>query len=258
VGWLRRSRSATWVDPEPHGKAIFIRDGSADAHDADSAVRFRVTEPRSDTRASAATIVESLGPSGSDATQLRMAVAGLGLPDEFPADAMAEAEAFGDVQPDAELTGARPTVQRWDLRDRLHVTIDGEDARDFDDAVSAQPEGGGYRVWVSIADVASYVRPSTALDRDARLRGTSVYLPGKVLPMLPERLSNDLCSLQPGAPRRALTCEMLVDGYGVRGDIRVYPSLICSAARLTYVQVQRLIDGDGGAVPGHAAAVVRH
>lgn len=258
VGWLRRSRSATWVDPEPHGKAIFIHDGSADAHDADSAVRFRVTEPRTELRASTGTIVECLGPSDSDATRLRMAVAGLGLPDEFPADALAEAEAFGEVQPDAEMTGAKLTVERRDLRDRLHVTIDGEDARDFDDAVAAQPEGDCYRIWISIADVASYVQASTALDREARLRGTSVYPPANVLPMLPERLSNGLCSLQPGVPRRTLTCEMLVDTNGVRSNIRLYPSLICSAARLTYVQVQRLIDGARGAVPGTAASVVGH
>ena len=259
VGWLRRFGAAIWVDPEPHGKALFIRDGSADSCDVDSAVRFRVTGARTQLRASTATIVECLGPGDSDATRLKMAVAGLGLPDEFPADVLAQAEAFGDVQPDAELSGAElADIERRDLRDRIHVTIDGEDARDFDDAVAAQPEGEGYRLWISIADVASYVPARTALDEEARLRGTSVYLPAKVLPMLPERLSNGLCSLQPGVPRLAITCEMLVDGSGVRSDVRVYPSLIRSAARLTYVQVQRLIDGDGRAVPGQPASVVRH
>ena len=258
VGWLRRSGSAIWVDPEPRGKAIFIHDGSADTFDTGIAVRFRVTQPRTDIQASAASIVECLGPADSDATRLKMVVAGLGLPDEFPADTLAEADAFGDVEPEAELADAEITLKRRDLRAQIHVTIDGEDARDFDDAVSAQPEGEGYRIWVSIADVASYVQARTTLDREARLRGTSVYLPGKVLPMLPEKLSNGLCSLQPGVPRRAITCEMVIDRHGARSDIRVYPSLIRSAARLTYVQVQRLIDGDEGAVPGQPASVGRH
>jgi ribonuclease R len=262
VGWLRRLKSATWVDPEPRGKAVFIHDGSADAYDVDCAVRFRLTQPKTGVQASAATIVECLGPADSDATRMKMAIAGLGLPHEFPADTLAQAEAFGDVQPDAELKGSQiapdVTAQRRDLRAQVHVTIDGEDARDFDDAVSAQPEGAGYRIWISIADVASYVQAGTPLDREARLRGTSVYLPGTVLPMLPEKLSNGLCSLQPGVPRRTITCEMLIDRHGARSDISVYPSLIRSAARLTYVQVQRLIDGDEGAVPGQPATVVGH
>ena len=254
VGWLRRHRSATWVEPEPHGSPLFIRDGSADDIEADGAVRFRISRARTAIRSAEATVVEFLGDSDSDAVRLRMGVANLGLPDEFPEDALAQAEEFEVVDADAALADG----ERRDLRDEAHVTIDGEDARDFDDAVSARPEGECFRVWISIADVASYVQPSTALDREARHRGTSVYLPTQVLPMLPERLSNDLCSLRADEPRHTLTCEMVIDERGERSEVRVYPSLIRSTARLAYTQVQNFIYGDTGAIPRQAVAAVRH
>lgn len=253
VGWLRRQRGAVWIDPEPHGKAFFVRDGSGDDCAADEAVRFRVSQPKTHIHAALATVVERLGSGGSDATQLKMAVANLGLPIDFPTDVMTHAEGFDDVQADKVLAAD----DRRDLRERIHVTIDGEDARDFDDAVSVEKEGQRYRVWVSIADVASYAKARSALDREARLRGTSVYLATQVLPMFPERLSNGLCSLVPGQPRLTLTCEMLVDKNGVRRVAGVYPSLICSAARLTYTQVQGFIDSDRAAVPVETASVVR-
>ncbi len=187
------------------------------------------------------------------AAYLANAIDDLDLPAAFPEEALAQAGAFPEVDPEKALARGR----RRDLRSRIHVTIDGEDARDFDDAVSAGKQGEGYRVWVSIADVARYVTARSSLDREALLRGTSVYLPGRVLPMLPERLSNGLCSLVPGEPRLTVTCEMVVDGDGGRGSIEIYPSLIQSAARLTYTQVQAQIDGAPDAVPEAAAAVVR-
>ena len=189
----------------------------------------------------------------SDAAYLREAIDGLGLPGPFPEEALAQAGAFPEVDPEKALARGR----RRDLRPRTHVTIDGEDARDFDDAVSAEKQGDGYRVWVSIADVAWYVKARSPLDREALLRGTSVYLPGRVLPMLPERLSNGLCSLLPGEARLTVTCEMVVDGDGGRGSIEIYPSLIRSAARLTYTQVQARIDGAPDALPEAVAGVVQ-
>ena len=253
VGWLRKQRGAVWIDPEPHDKALFVRDGSGDECAADEAVRFRISQPKTHIHAALATVVERLGSGGSDATQLKMAVANLSLPIDFPTDVMTQADGFGEVQPDKVLS----VDDRRDLRERVHVTIDGEDARDFDDAVSVEKEGERYRVWVSIADVASYAKARSALDREARVRGTSVYLATQVLPMFPERLSNGLCSLVPGEPRLTLTCEMLVDKNGVRRVAGVYPALICSAARLTYTQVQRFIDGDQGAVPEETSSVVQ-
>ena len=191
--------------------------------------------------------------SASAAAYLAKAIDDLDLPGDFPEEALAQAGAFPEVDPQKALARGR----RRDLRSRIHVTIDGEDARDFDDAVSAGKQGEGYRVWVSIADVACYVKARSPLDREALLRGTSVYLPGRVLPMLPERLSNGLCSLLPGEPRLTVTCEMVVDGDGRRGSIEIYPSLIQSAARLTYTQVQAQIDGAADAVPEAVTAVVR-
>ena len=253
VGWLRRQGDAVWIDPQPRGKALFVRDGSGDECTADEAVRFRISQPQTHIHAALATVVERLGDSDSDTTQLKMAVANLGLPIDFPTDVITQAEGFGDVNPEKALAAD----DRRDLRQRAHVTIDGEDARDFDDAVSVEKDGERFRVWVSIADVAWYVKARSALDREARARGTSVYLPTQVLPMFPERLSNGLCSLVPGQPRLTITCEMTVDKNGNRRVVGVYPALICSAARLTYTQIQRFIDGDRTAVPKETGSVVR-
>lgn len=253
VGWLRRQRGAIWIDPEPRGQALFVRDGSGDACAPDELVRFRISQPKTHIHAALAAVIERLGDADSDATQLKMGVANLGLPIEFPTDVLMQADSFDEVQADKALA----TDDRRDLRQRVHVTIDGEGARDFDDAVSVEKEGERFRVWVSIADVAWYVKARSALDREARTRGTSVYLPTQVLPMFPERLSNGLCSLVPGEPRLTITCEMTVDKNGNRRLVGVFPALICSAARLTYTQVQCFIDGDRTAVPKETASVVR-
>ena len=130
---------------------------------------------------------------------------------------------------------------RVDLRKRLTVTIDGETARDFDDAVSIAREGDHYRLWVSIADVSHYVRPGSELDREALVRGTSVYFPDRCIPMLPERLSNGICSLNPAVDRLTMTAEMLFDQTGTMIDQQFYPSVITSDARLTYTIVKELV-----------------
>ena len=236
VGWLCRHKNAVWVEPEPEAPPQFVKDGSADAIETGAAVRGEVRKPSTKVRVSEVTVLEDLGSADDDKTQLRMAEANLPLPKLFPETVTAQTGDFGDV--DVENSDG----DRRDLRDRMHVTIDGEHARDFDDAVSAVQEKDGYRVWISIADVASYVKPRSAIDKEARLRGTSVYLPTQVFPMLPEKLSNDLCSLLPGEPRFTVTCEMHVGADGERSDIHIYPSLIHSAARLTYTQVQHFID----------------
>jgi ribonuclease R len=132
------------------------------------------------------------------------------------------------------------------LRDIPLVTIDGEDARDFDDAVFAVPEGSGFRLLVAIADVAHYVRPDSALDRSARTRGNSCYFPDRVVPMLPEALSNGWCSLRPGEDRGCLYAEMRIDAAGHKTAHRFGRGLMRSAARLTYEQVQAAHEaGDG-------------
>ncbi len=151
------------------------------------------------------------------------------------------------VEEEAEAVAAREAGDdRQDLRHLPTVTIDGADARDFDDAISAERTPDGYRLWVHIADVTHYVDPGGALDGQAAYRGNSVYLPGTVAPMLPQRLSNDVCSLKPGAERVAVTVEMEVSRDGATRSARAYRSLILSDARLTYDGVDAFLRGEGG------------
>jgi len=174
-------------------------------------------------------VVERIGPVDAPRAVSLIAIHTHGIPDTFPAEAVQEAEAASE----ATLQG------REDLRQVPLVTIDGEDARDFDDAVWAEPiEGGGHRLLVAIADVAWYVRPGSALDHDARRRGNSVYFPDRVVPMLPEALSNGWCSLKPRENRGCLAIELEIDANGRKTKHRVLRGLMRSAARLTYEQVE--------------------
>jgi ribonuclease R len=190
-----------------------------------------------------ARVVERLGHSSDPGAVSRLAIAGHDIPTEFPSAAIAEAEAA----PPASLAG------RSDLRDLALVTIDGADARDFDDAVWAEPDPepenrGGWHIVVAIADVAWYVRPDTALDREARRRGNSVYFPDRVVPMLPEILSNDLCSLKPSVDRPCLAAHLWIDAVGRKRRHRFERGLMRSVARLTYEQTQAAQEGrsEGG------------
>ncbi|WP_273843353.1 ribonuclease R family protein [Rubrobacter calidifluminis] len=150
------------------------------------------------------------------------------------------------VEEEAEKVAGRGfSERRKDLRALPTVTIDGEDAMDFDDAISVERTSDGYRVWVHIADVTHYVDPEGALDREAARRGNSVYLPGRVAPMLPARLSADVCSLVPGAERAAVSVEMDVDHSGAVRESRIYRSRIASDARLTYEGVDAFLRGEG-------------
>jgi len=183
-------------------------------------------------------IVERLGRFGEPRTVSMISIAERGIPTVFPPEALAEAEA------------ARPATlgERSDLRALPLVTIDGEDARDFDDAVWAAPDPDpknpeGWRICVAIADVAHYVAAGSALDRAARERGNSVYFPDRVVPMLPEALSNGLCSLKPGADRYCLAVRMTIDRDGNRTAYQFERALMRSAARLTYEQIQAAADG---------------
>ncbi len=187
-----------------------------------------------------ARIVERLGRSSDPGAVSLLAIASYEIPTEFPIAAIAEAEAV----PAASSAG------RSDLRDLALVTIDGADARDFDDAVWAEPDPdpenlGGWHIIVAIADVAWYVRPGTTLDREARRRGNSVYFPDRVVPMLPEGLSNDLCSLKPGVDRACLAAHLWVDGAGRKRRHRFERGLMRSAARLTYEETQAAQEGEG-------------
>ena len=148
------------------------------------------------------------------------------------------------VDEEAEAVASREIGERTDLRHLPTVTIDGSDAKDFDDAISVERSAEGYRVWVHIADVTHYVEPGSALDRQAAYRGNSVYLPGTVAPMLPGRLSNDVCSLRPHSERAAVTVEMEVSGEGETKSFEAYRSMIVSDARLTYEAVDAFLRGE--------------
>jgi ribonuclease R len=148
-----------------------------------------------------------------------------------------------------------PEPERVDLRDVLAFTIDPDDAKDFDDAISVRAEGDRLRAWVHIADVSRYVPAGSPLDRDAAERSFSVYVPGRVEPMLPERLSADLCSLRPHQDRRCVTVEVPFDGGLESGEPLVYRSLIRSRERLTYSQAERILAGREQAAPELAAAL---
>ncbi|MGR3435607.1 MAG: ribonuclease R [Shimia sp.] len=185
-----------------------------------------------------ARITDRLGdPSAPKAVSL-IAIHQHGIPDDFPDAALEEAEA------------AQPVAlgDREDLRDLPLITIDPADARDHDDACCAAPDDdpanpGGHVIWVAIADVAHYVRPGTALDREARMRGNSTYFPDRVVPMLPDTLSGDLCSLHEGVDRACIAVEMIVDGEGALRGHRFVRGLMNSPAALTYEEVQAAIDG---------------
>lgn len=161
------------------------------------------------------------------------------IPYEFPKAVENAANKFSEQVPESAKKG------RKDLRDLPLVTIDGEDARDFDDAVYCQKNrGGGYRLWVAIADVSYYVRTGKALDKEACLRGTSVYFPSRVVPMLPEVLSNGLCSLNPQVDRLCLVCEMTVSNKGRLTGYQFYEAVMNSHARLTYTKVAKILESD--------------
>jgi ribonuclease R len=172
-----------------------------------------------------------LGDHGAPGMETEIAIHSHGLPFEFPDAVVAEADAYGARIPADAIAG------REDLRELELVTIDGEDARDYDDAVWSERGRGGWRVIVAIADVGHYVRPGSALDAEARERGTSVYFPNRVLPMLPEALSNGLCSLVPHEDRLCLCCELRVSDSGRITRSRFFEGVMRSAARLTYREV---------------------
>ena len=197
----------------------------------------RIDKPPTFERGPVGEIVAVLGQSDEPGIATDIAIFSHQLPVEFPHEAAAEAEAFGD-RIDPEIAS-----RRTDLRDLPLITIDGADARDFDDAVFAEQRSDGFRLIVAIADVAEYVQPGRPLDREAEQRGTSVYFPDRVIPMLPEALSNGLCSLNPEVARLCMVCDMKLDERGKVKSSRFYEAVMRSQARMTYDQVERMING---------------
>jgi ribonuclease R len=183
-------------------------------------------------------VLQVLGDRQAEGIEVEIAIHSHNLPHEFPLAVETEAHVFGGSVRESDKAG------RLDLRSLPLVTIDGADARDFDDAIYAEPLTGGWRVLVAIADVSHYVRPDSALDREAHARGTSVYFPDWVIPMLPEALSNGLCSLNPEVDRLCMVCEMRIDQAGKVSRAHFARGVMRSAARLTYDEVGAVFAGD--------------
>lgn len=182
-------------------------------------------------------IIEVIGNQDDPGVDIVSIIRKHGLPEQFPAEVEAEAEAISETISEEDMLGRR------DLRQRVMVTIDGEDAKDLDDAVSVERlSNGNIRLGVHIADVGYYVKEGSALDREAYERGCSVYLVDRVIPMLPKRLSNGICSLNPQVDRLTMTCDMELDSRGDVVDYEIYPSVICTNERMTYSNVQKILE----------------
>ncbi len=196
------------------------------------------------------TITRVFGRPEDPGVDAQVVIERYGLRPQFPEEVLREAAAIPVVVAADALDGRR------DFRDWPSVTIDGEKAQDFDDAVSIRRlPGGGWLLGVHIADVSHYVRPGSALDREAFERGTSVYFPDRTLPMLPERLSNDLCSLRPREPRLAFSVLMDISEDGRVRETEFFPSLIQTAHRMTYASVFKIFEGDAHEMGRHADVV---
>ena len=196
-----------------------------------------------------ARIVERIGDVSNESAISLIALEEHGIPYQFPDDALAEAETAAPIGPSG----------RQDWRDLPLITIDPADARDHDDAVHATPDPdnpGGVIVTVAIADVAAYVEDDSAMDRQARLRGNSVYFPGRVVPMLPERISNDLCSLREGEDRPALAVRMRFDKNGRKVSHRFHRIMMRSALKLAYEDAQAFADGKAGGLPDDQRQII--
>ncbi len=233
VGRLVHERGVLLVVPEDQRIKHDVVVAAADTMGADpgQVVSIEIVDPPTRYTPPVGRVVEVLGAVDDPGMEIEIAVRKFDVPHIFsPA-----AEKLAARMPDH--VRAKDMRDRIDLRDVAFLTIDGEDARDFDDAVYAEPiPGKGWRLLVAIADVSHYVQSDDALDQDAFSRGTSVYFPRRVIPMLPEKLSNGLCSLNPHVDRLALVCDMVV---GTAGDVRAYQfydAVICSAERLTYTR----------------------
>jgi ribonuclease R len=223
---------------------------------AGQVVSVQITQPPLPNVQPVGRVLEVLGELDDPGMEIEIAVRKYGVPHVFSAGALQESAALPDAVRDEDMAG------RIDLRDVALVTIDGEDARDFDDAVYCEParvgRAKGWRLLVAIADVSHYVREGTELDADALERATSVYFPRRVIPMLPEKLSNGLCSLNPQVDRLCMVCDMLITAQGEMKAYQFYPAVMRSHARLTYTEVADILSNTAGKLARERAELVPH
>jgi len=262
IGRLLHESGHWLVAPEDrrYGQDILIPKNAIASANAGQVVSVELTEPPSLHSQPVGRVVEVLGEIDDSGMEIEIAVRKYEVPHQFSPETLAQAAALPDR--------IRPADRRnrIDLTDVPLVTIDGEDARDFDDAVYCEPYKRGrgksafegWRLVVAIADVSHYVKPGEALDADAYERATSVYFPRRVIPMLPEKLSNGLCSLNPDVERLAMVCDMLVRQDGTVEAYQFFPAVIRSQARLTYTEVAAALANTRGPEAQRQAAVLAH
>ena len=262
IGRLLFENGVWLVAPEDrrYGQDILIpKNGIANAS-VGQVVAVELTEPASMYSQPVGRVSEVLGEIDDPGMEIEIAVRKYEVPHRFSPETLSQAAALPEKLKPADLK------QRVDLRDVPFVTIDGEDARDFDDAVYCEAYSSGrgakatkgWRLLVAIADVSHYVKPGEPLDRDAYERATSVYFPRRVIPMLPEKLSNGLCSLNPEVDRLTMVCDMLVSDLGEVTAYQFYPGVICSHARLTYTEVAAALSNTRGPEATRRAALLPH
>ena len=257
IGRLVHENGVWLVVPEDkriaHDILLAVAPGKAKAGQV---VSVELTEQPSRYSQPIGKIAEVLGEIDDPGMEIEIAVRKYGVPHEFSEAAKAAASKLPSEVKPADLE------DRVDLRDIPMVTIDGEDARDFDDAVYCEPvkigRGTGFRLIVAIADVSHYVKPNDALDIDALERSTSVYFPRRVIPMLPEKLSNGLCSLNPDVDRLTMVCDAVISAKGDIQAYQFYPAVIHSAARLTYTEVAAVLGNTRGPEATRRAALLPH
>lgn len=217
---------------------ILIPEGAKNGARHGQIVVVKITRRPSRRTSPIGEVTEVLGDHMAPGMEIEVAIREHDIPTEWPSDVLKELEQISDTVP------AEAYEDRQDLRELPLITIDGEDSRDFDDAVCVEPDGDGWRLWVAIADVSYYVRTNTALDKEALKRGNSVYFPNFVVPMLPEKLSNGLCSLNPDVDRLCMVAEMRIDSRGKLKASTFYPAVMKSHARLTYTKVAAMLEGN--------------
>ena len=251
VGVYQSSENFGFVIPDNRKTVpdIFIakekRNGAFDG----AKVVVEYEESREERKSPEGEIIEVLGAQDAPGVDMRSVVRALGIPEDFSEKVLNQAQRVAAAVSEGDCAGRR------DLRSLYMVTIDGEDAKDLDDAVSLTAENGVWRLGVHIADVANYVQENSALDWAAKERGTSVYLADRVIPMLPRTLSNGICSLNAGEDRLALSCLMDIDEKGNIGSYEIVESVICVNRRMSYSEVQKVLDGDETAREGCMEAV---
>ena len=258
IGRLLHESGVWLVAPEDkrYGQDVLIPKGATGTAKPGQVVVVQLTEPPALFGQPVGRVKEVLGEIDDPGMEIEIAVRKYGVPHEFSDEAMALARTLPDAVRPAD------KAHRVDLTDIALVTIDGEDARDFDDAVYCEPakvgRGKGWRLLVAIADVSHYVETGSAIDIDAYDRATSVYFPRRVIPMLPEKLSNGLCSLNPNVERLCMVCDMLVNSKGEVHAYQFYPAVMFSQARFTYTEVAAILGNTRGPEAAQRKELVPH